>query len=152
DTSGEMTGYLWDVSPAQLEMYKPSTGVHIKGKREEYNSQPKLRNDKIRLTQYSEPNNPELYNKRAQFNRETMVENLNGIIFKMTNPSMNRIVRFLLNKYNKEVFHSPVAKSNHHAFNGGLAYHTLSMLEIAQSVANYYPNINRSLLYAGLIL
>ncbi|SHE90779.1 3'-5' exoribonuclease [Atopostipes suicloacalis DSM 15692] len=152
DTSGEMTGNLWDVSPEQLEMYTPSAVVHVKGKREEYNGQPQLRIDKIRLADDSEPNNPELYVKRAPLNRETMIEKLNDVIFEITNPSMNRIVRFLLNKYNKEFFHSPAAKSNHHAFNGGLAYHTISMLELAKTIEDYYPNINRSLLYAGLIL
>lgn len=152
DTSGEMTGNLWDVSEEQLELYKPGTVIQVKGKREEYNSQPQLRIDRIRPAQDSEPNNPELYVKRAPINREKMIEKLNEIIFEITNPYMNRIVRFLLNKYNKEFFHSPAAKSNHHAFNGGLAYHTISMLEMAKAVANYYPNINQSLLYAGLVL
>ena len=152
DTSGEMTGNLWDVSEEQLAMYQPGSVVQVKGKREEYNGQPQLRIDRIRPAQDSEPNNPELYVKRAPINREKMIEKLNEIIFEITNPYMNRIVRFLLNKYNKEFFHSPAAKSNHHAFNGGLAYHTVSMLEMAKAVVNYYPNINRSLLYAGLVL
>lgn len=152
DTSGEMTGNLWDVSEEQVNTFKPATVVHVKGKREEYNSQPQLRIDRIRLAEESEPNNPELYVKRAPMNRETMIEKLNDIIFEITNPSMNRIVRFLLNKYNKDFFNSPAAKSNHHAFNGGLAYHTISMIELAKTVANYYPNINQSLLFSGLIL
>lgn len=152
DTSGEMTGNLWDASPEQIEIFTPSTVVQVKGKREEYNGQPQLRIDRIRVAEESEPNNPELYVKRAPLNRETMIEKMNNVIFDITNPSMNRIVRYLLNKYNKEFFHSPAAKSNHHAFNGGLAYHTVSMLEMAQTIAGYYPNINKSLLYAGLIL
>ena len=152
DTSGEMTGNLWDASPEQIEIFTPSTVVQVKGKREEYNGQPQLRIDRIRVAEESEPNNPELYVKRAPLNRETMIEKMNNVIFDITNPSMNRLVRFLLNKYNKEFFHSPAAKSNHHAFNGGLAYHTISMLEMAQTIAGYYPNINKSLLYAGLIL
>lgn len=152
DTSGEMTGNLWDVSQEQIDTFKPSTVVHVKGKREEYNNQPQLRIDRIRLATESEPMNPELYVKRAPINREAMIEKLNAIIFEITNPNMNRIVRFLLNKYNKDFFHAPAAKTNHHAFNGGLAYHTISMIEMAETVADYYPNINRSLLFAGLIL
>lgn len=152
DTSGEMTGNLWDVSAEEIEKYQPARVVHVKGKREEYNGQPQLRVDKIRLAEDSEPNNPELYVKRAPINREEMIEKLNEIIFEITTPNLNRIVRYLLNKYSKSFFHAPAAKSNHHAFNGGLAYHTISMLELAQTVANYYPNINRPLLYAGLIL
>lgn len=152
DTSGEMTGILWDVNEEQLEKFQPSTVVSVRGKRQEYNGQPQLRIEGIRLANDSEPNKPELYVKRAPLNREKMIEKLNDVIFEITNPNMNRIVRFLLNKYNKEFFSAPAAKTNHHAFNGGLAYHTVSMLEMAETIANYYPDINRSLLFAGLIL
>src|SRR5699024_9347387 len=116
DTSGEMTGNLWDVSFEQLEMYTPSTDVNVKGKREEYNNQPQLRIDKIALSKDAERNNPELDIKNAPIDREEMIEKLNNVIIEITNPSMNRIVRILLNKYNKEFFQSPAAKSNHHAF------------------------------------
>lgn len=152
DTSGEMTGNLWNASPEQIDVFKPSTVVHVKGKREEYNGQPQLRIDRIRVAEDSDPINPGLYVKRAPLNRETMIEKVNNIIFDITNPNMNRIVRYLLTKYNKEFFSSPAAKSVHHAFNGGLAYHTISMLEMAQTIVGFYPNINKSLLYAGLIL
>ena len=152
DTSGEMTGNRWGVTEQELEQFKPGTVVHVKGKREEYNGQPQLRIDTIRLAIEGEPNNPDLYVKRAPINREVMIEKFNEVIFDITNPNMNRIVRFLLNKYNKEFFTAPAAKSNHHAFQGGLSYHTISMLEIAKTIADYYPNINRSLLYAGLVL
>lgn len=152
DTSGEMTGNRWGVTEQELEQFKPGVVVHVKGKREEYNGQPQLRIDTIRLATEGEPNNPDLYVKRAPINREVMIEKFNEVIFDITNPNMNRIVRFLLNKYNKEFFTAPAAKSNHHAFQGGLSYHTISMLEIAKTIADYYPNINRSLLYAGLVL
>lgn len=152
DTSGEMHANRWGVTPEELEQFQPGTVVKVKGKREEYNGQPQLRIDKIRLAGEGEPSNPELYVKHAPINRADMIEKFNEVIFDITNPNMNRIVRFLLNKYNKDFFHAPAAKSNHHAFQGGLSYHTISMLEIAKTVANYYPNINRSLLYAGLVL
>ncbi|EPC85478.1 3'-5' exoribonuclease yhaM, partial [Lacticaseibacillus paracasei subsp. paracasei CNCM I-4649] len=41
---------------------------------------------------------------------------------------------------------------NHHAFAGGLAFHTLSILRLAKSVVQQYSSLNKSLLYAGAIL
>lgn len=152
DTSGEMVGNLWDASQEDIKRYHSSAVVHLKAKREEYNGQPQLRIDKIRLAIDGEPTNPRLYVKRAPFTPEEMVEKFNEIIFEITNPKMNRIVRFLLNKYSSDFFEAPAAKTNHHAFNGGLAYHTISMIEIAKRIVEYYPNINESLLYSGLIL
>lgn len=152
DTSGEMNGNLWDASPEEIEKYQPSHVVFVKGKREEYNGQDQLRINKIRLAADDEANDPRLYVKSAPFTPEEMIEKLNEVIAKISDPKMNQIVRYLLNKYRQVFFEAPAAKTNHHAFNGGLAYHTISMIEMAKSIVSYYPNINSSLLYSGLIL
>lgn len=152
DVSGEMVGNIWDVSATEIETYIPGRVVHLTAKREEYNGQPQLQINKIRLATDGEPNDPELYVKSAPLNRAEMIEKLNEVIAEITNPKMNKIVRYLLNKFSKDFFHAPAAKTNHHAFNGGLAFHTISMLELAKTIVSYYPNINASLLYSGLVL
>lgn len=152
DTSGEVRAQIWDVSESEVNRYQPGRVVWVQGKREDYNGIPQLRLNKIRLANDSDPSNPELYVKRAPLKKEEMVSRLNDAIFQITNSNLNRIVRHLLNQYQKDFLSAPAAKTNHHAFSGGLAYHTVSMLYLGQAIADYYPNINRSLLYAGLIL
>ncbi|MER2064386.1 MAG: HD domain-containing protein, partial [Alkalibacterium sp.] len=49
-------------------------------------------------------------------------------------------------------FQSPAAKTNHHAFMGGLAFHTVSMLRIARSLSEIYSDLDVSLLFSGIIL
>ena len=46
----------------------------------------------------------------------------------------------------------PAATKNHHEFVSGLAYHVVSMLQLAKAIAELYPSLNRDLLYAGVIL
>lgn len=152
DLSGEMVGNIWDVSPEEIEQYRSGRVVHVKGKRDEYNGQPQLQVNSIRLAKENEPQDPALYVKSAPLNRKEMIQILNDVIDEITNPAMKETVRYLLNKFSKDFFHAPAAKTNHHAFNGGLAYHTISMLELAKTIVAYYPNINPSLLYSGLIL
>lgn len=152
DESGEMNGNLWDANPEEIEKYQAGKVVWVKGKREEYNGQDQLRINKIRLANDDEANDPRLYVKSAPFTADEMIEKLNQVIKEIKDPAMNQIVRHLLNKYSHVFFEAPAAKSNHHAFNGGLAYHTTSMIEIARAIVAYYPNINASLLYSGLIL
>ncbi len=54
---------------------------------------------------------------------------------------------------NKEKFYvHPAATKFHHAYIGGLSYHTLTMLKIAESFLNIYPYLNKDLLFAGTIL
>jgi 3'-5' exoribonuclease len=152
DTSGEMSGNHWDATEQDIAAFQPGKVVRVKGKREEYNGSPQLRINELRLASDGEPSNPSLYIERAPLKKEDMVDQFSQAIFEITNPNMNRIVRHIMNKYQKQFFHAPAAKKNHHAFVGGLAFHTVSMLNIAQTLVKQYPNINQSLLFAGLIL
>ena len=62
------------------------------------------------------------------------------------------MVRALYSKYDKEFYSYPAAKTNHHAFETGLAYHTATMVRLAESISQVYPQLNQSLLYAGIML
>ena len=88
----------------------------------------------------------------SAFEKEEMVEEINQVIFEITNAHWNRIVRYLMTKYQQEFYEFPAAKRNHHAFANGLAYHTVSMLRLGKAIAKEYTEINTSLLYAGIIL
>src|SRR5690625_6251949 len=70
----------------------------------------------------------------------------------MKNPNIQLIVRAFNAKYNEELFVYPAASKNHHAFVSGLAYNIISMLRIGKELCNIYPELNRDLLYAGIIL
>lgn len=152
DKSGQMDGKFWDASNEDIEKYVSGAIVKVSGKRELYQGNPQIRLYKLRLSSLGEPDKAEQFIERAPINKEDMVEELNQTLFEITNAPWNRIVRHLLTKYQKEYFESPAAKRFHHAFHGGLAFHTISMLRLAKVIANQYENINESLLYAGVII
>jgi len=58
----------------------------------------------------------------------------------------------LLNKYENPFFIFPAASKNHHAYISGLAHHVCTMLDLAKQMIVIYPNINKDLLYSGIIL
>jgi 3'-5' exoribonuclease len=47
---------------------------------------------------------------------------------------------------------APAAKSMHHVFLGGLLEHTLSVAGMAMRSCNHYPELNRDLVLAGVLL
>jgi 3'-5' exoribonuclease len=67
-------------------------------------------------------------------------------------PILHTICQQLYDDHKKEFVTFPAAKSNHHAFVGGLLYHTVSMLRIAKHIVSQYPQVNRSLLFASIAL
>ncbi|GAA3330076.1 hypothetical protein GCM10020331_081140 [Ectobacillus funiculus] len=70
----------------------------------------------------------------------------------MSNPNIQRITRHLLKKISRCLFDYPAATKNHHEFISGLAYHVVSMLDLAKAIASLYPSLDKDLLYAGVIL
>ena len=153
DSSGQISAKLWDATPEAIEQFQTGKVAFIKGKREVYQNNPQMKIYHIRLTEEGEPNDPSQFVVSAPMKKDDMEEEFNKVIFEITNPNWNRIVRYLITEKHDDFFSYPAAKKNHHAFSGGLAYHTLSMLRLAKSiVAEYGDVINAPLLYAGVIL
>lgn len=152
DTTGSIDGKFWDASEEEISKFTAGVVVFLNGKREVYNGNPQVKILHLRLATATEPNQPGLYVQRAPLHKEAMVEEFNQVLFTIENAHWNRIVRYLLNQYQGEFFEFPAAKKNHHAFFGGLAYHTLTMLHLAQGICKEYPELNPSLLFSGVIL
>jgi 3'-5' exoribonuclease len=70
----------------------------------------------------------------------------------MKNPNIQRITRHLVKKHQASFLQYPAATKNHHEFVSGLAYHVVSMLDLAKSIATLYPSLDTDLLYSGVIL
>lgn len=152
DKSGQIDGKFWDAKEEDINRFQAGTVVFVSGKRELYQNNPQLRISKMRLAQAGEPSSPELYMERAPIRTEDMIEEINQTLFEITSAPINRVVRYLLKKFHKEFFDFPAAKRHHHAFPGGLSFHTISILRLAKTVVKNYPGVSQSLLYGGVIL
>ena len=152
DDSGEIEGKLWDAQPHNVESFTAGKVVHMKGRREVYNNTPQVNQITLRLPQPGEPQWSSWFQGQVaswcQGNPWLHV----AMIFKIENPVWQRIVRNLYTKYDKEFYSYPAAKTNHHAFETGLAYHTATMVRLADAISDVYPQLNKSLLYAGIML
>lgn len=152
DDSGEIRANYWDASPRDAEIFSTGTIVELNGKREEYQGRPQIKIYSLRTVGEDEGYNLDSFVKSAPEKSTDMQEEIGKYVFDILNPTWNRIVRFLLKKWGDKFYEYPAGKSNHHAVRAGLAYHTLSMLRDAKALADNYPQVNRSLLYAGCIL
>jgi len=154
DQSGQMDGKYWSATSDDIAKYVPGKVVVVNGKREMYNNSPQVKIVSLRLTDASkgEPTSASHFVEHAPMTKEEMEEEVNQIMFDITNPYLRRIVHNILKKYQEDFFEFPAAKRHHHAFVGGLSFHTVSMLRLAKAIATQYTQINRSLLYSGVIL
>lgn len=152
DKSGNISANLWDATEQQIDEFLPGKIVKITGKKSKYQGKDQLSIQSIRLSQIGEPQSPEDFMISAPKKASEMEEELENYLFKITNPTWNRITRYLFKVSKERFLHYPAAKMNHHAFNGGLAFHTLSIARLADAVIEQYEGVNESLLLAGALL
>ncbi len=90
--------------------------------------------------------------KTAPMTKEELNKGIKSYIKKINNPILYKITVKLISKVANEYFEYPAAMSMHHNFLYGLAYHTYTMLCLAEKLLEIYPGMNSDLLYAGVIL
>lgn len=152
DETGTIEGKLWDAQPHNVSEFTAGKVVFMRGMREVYNNTPQVNQISLRLPKLDEPNNPADFQEKPPVDVSDSRDYLQKMIFKIENATWQRVVRALYAKYEKEFYSYPAAKSNHHAFYSGLAYHTATMVRLADSIGDIYPQLNKSLLFAGVML
>lgn len=71
---------------------------------------------------------------------------------KIDNKVLFDITNHLLKKFENDFYLYPAASKLHHAYVGGLAYHTLGMLDLCEGIIKNYPYIDKDYMYSGIIL
>lgn len=77
---------------------------------------------------------------------------IDGYINKIDNKVLLDITKAIIDTYEHDFYLYPAASKLHHAYVGGLAYHTLGMLGMVDGLCNSFPYLDKNLLYAGCIL
>lgn len=152
DATGEIEAKLWDVKKEDTEIYIPEEIIKLSGEINQYRGRTQLKITSIRPAQIVDGVHISEFIKKAPVEVEQLKEKMTEAIFEMENPTMQRIVRGFIRKYQEDLFIYPAASKNHHEYVSGLAHHIVSMLGLAKEMHKLYPEVNRDLLYAGIIL
>jgi 3'-5' exoribonuclease len=152
DKTGEIEAKLWDASLEDEQKYTAESIVKIVGDIHHYRGRNQLKIRNIRPVNEQDNVNISDFLETAPLKKEDMMDKITGYIFAMKNPNIQRITRHLLKKHQHAFLEYPAATKNHHEFISGLAYHVVSMLDLAKAIAQLYPSLDTDLLYAGVIL
>ena len=152
DKSGEINAKLWSYLPTLHGEYQPGDIVKVRGTVSQYNGSDQLRIDKIRhATPGDQVETSELV-ASADYAGETMFDELLSLAENFKDQDLKQIVCALLKENKENLLYWPAAFKLHHAIRSGLLMHILSIVRLAERVAEVYPFIDRDLLLAGAIL
>jgi len=153
DRTGTLEARVWDDAEAQASLIEGSTIIKVEGEVEKYRDQLQVRLLQIRPAKFNEYNVADL---RASTQRS--IDEMNVIVDDavdaIQDPFLEAIVRdFYDNPDFRTAFQeAPAGIRIHHAFIGGLLEHTFEIILLAKTLMDLYPQINRDLLMAGILL
>lgn len=152
DSEGEINAKLWRYNKATHGEYGVNDLVKIRGLISQYNGADQLKIEKIRPVTPEDGVNVSDFVKSADYSGEQMFEELYKIADGFSDGDLRKIVTAVLDDNRLALLYWPAAFKLHHAVRGGLLFHTLSIVRLAEGVCKVYPFVDRELLISGAIL
>lgn len=158
DDTGKINGKIWDIDINNFP-FKQGEVVKVTADVGSYANKKQFNNACIEKLPENSVYNKYLFMKKAPIEKEVMKDYFNEMFEKILKetPKYGNIIKEILGKDKKELrgnnfFEQPAAKAVHHNYIGGLSYHTFRMLKHAEILTNVYKDLNKNLLYTGVIL
>lgn len=153
DKTGDIEAKLWDnVAEVQTQL-KDGVYVKVQGDVGEYQGKKQLTIKKIRLAETSEVK-PDDFFRVTKKNIDEMFDNLKGLISTLDDIDLKKLLMAFMDdtEIAAAFKKAPAAVNMHSACLGGLLEHITGLLDLGNYVCVQYPQINRNLLIAGIIL
>ena len=116
-----------------------------------YNEDRQMKIIKIKIAS-TDANEQVKFLKSAPEDAGELIKEIYGYIDRIDNLKLHQLVKTIFNRYVDKLSIYPAASKNHHEYVSGLAYHTCSMLRIANAICELYPSLNKDLLFSGITL
>lgn len=152
DASGELPAKLWDASPTDKETFFPMGLVKLKGLVQTYRDKLQVKILQIRPAKAEDGVKLTDFIRSAPISSGELVQTIRNAVNGIADDEIREVVRFCVGKVEEKLEHAPAAKTHHHAYFGGLAYHMVRMLELGDFLCGQRPFLNADLLKAGIIL
>ena len=149
DKSGSINAKMWDGT-----VQPPLAGsiVKVRATGNEFNGRMQLRVEKIRAAESRDAVDMSTLHPSAPRDPKEMLDEVVRAADHIADPDLRKITCELLDRAGDKLLTFPAAKQMHHAERGGLLHHTTTMLRAANAIMTVYPQLNASLLTAGVIV
>lgn len=152
DSSGEIGAKLWDYKDEIHGDIKLNSLIKVRGTISMFNDALQMRVERVRPAIDADNVRIEDYVPSTEYSGEAMYDIIFDEVSRFENGQMKSLVLTVLEQNKERLLYWPAAFKLHHAIRGGLLYHTLSILRLAQGIAAVYPCVEKELLYSGVIL
>jgi len=153
DKTGEISAKVWSLNN-DIQSFESGDFIKIDAAVEIYNEMPQLNIKKIRKSKEGEYL-PADYIPTTESDVDEIYKAICAYADSMKNEHLKQLLIniFVHNDEVKKAFlHTSAARTNHHAYLGGLCEHSLNVAQICEFLAPRYKYVNRDLLIAAALL
>ena len=153
DKTGAVGARLWNATEALARTFEPGDYLHVRGKTQVFQGALQVILSHIEVV---DPNNVEAddFLARSTQNVGRLTARLREVLCGMSNPHLKALAEcFLIDEeFLRKFTNAPAGVKNHHAYHGGLLEHVVTLLNVADRIADLYPDIDRDLWLTGIFL
>lgn len=153
DRAGDMIdAVLFQVTEDQIAAVTSGKAYEVEGQADDFRNRVNIKIDTMRPS--NETWDATEYLPRSTRSVEALTGSISDAIESIESPKLKDLLRAVIADplVAERLPTWPAAKTRHHAWIGGLAEHTVEMLQIAERVARVFPQLDRDLLLAGVVL
>lgn len=153
DKTGSVGARLWNVTEGMARTFEPGDFLHVRGKTQVFQGALQIILSHLEVVA-ADRLEPEDFLPQSGQNVARLTARLREFLLKLDNPHLRALAEcFLIDEeFVRKYTTAPAGIRNHHAYHAGLLEHVVTMLAVADRVAEFYPDIDRDLLMMGIFL
>ena len=150
DKSGEVNAKFFNYIDGTSEIFIPGDLVGYSGMVRRFNGAFQVTLEDV----WKAPSNVKIedYVKSADYPSEDMFAKIITMVGSFQDEDLKKLTLAIYEKYQEKLMYFPAAVRMHHAMRGGLLFHTLSIMTLAEKICQVYPQVDRDLLLCGAAL
>jgi 3'-5' exoribonuclease len=153
DRTGSIEARVWENADEIETLLQEAAVVKLEGETELFQDRLQVRVLRLRLAMPGESDPADMLPSTKR-DVEAMMQEIEKAIESIEDDFIKRLLLhfFADSSFRKAFFSAPGARRIHHAYLGGLLEHTYEILLLSAPLLNLYPEIDRDLLVAGILL
>ena len=153
DKTGVLSGLMWNVSEERLQHISAGDMVHVRGKIQLYQGSLQIIVTRIEQAPHADYD-PDDFHAQTQTNVAPLLERLKDLMATITDDRLRELGDCFLadDGLVDALCAAPAGVRAHHAYQGGLIEHVVSMANLAEELCGLYPQLNRDLLLLGVLM
>ena len=145
----EYPAKLWNITEEDKNLLNNNSLIGIEGTVESWQGKEQLKISKLHQVNEANYDINEFVNS---VDGDMYLQEIYQCLDNFQNDELKDVVKTCLGEYEDKFKYNVAAEKFHHDLRGGLAYHTATILKTAEAICTVYPQLNKELLYSGVIL